>query len=146
MSNTRFRILNLLGAGLLIAACSGPVIPITPDTLAGCWTGEAPLGLASAQINITKTDTPNVYSVDGEAKYSGSTTPYPIKNIQIEYVASSGDLTIRNAGSLPFKFKVDGDKIKATYSGTPLSLDLKRCAGSPVPNTTTPSPSPSPSK
>lgn len=129
---------SLLAGGLLLAACSGPIMPITPDSLVGCWSGEAPLGLASAQINIAKSGETNVYNVNGEAKYTGSNQSFPINNVQVEFNESTGDLTIRNLSSLPFKFKVDGDKIKATYTGTPLSLDLKRCAG-----TSAPSPSPS---
>lgn len=140
-SKTRSWTLKAMAGALLLAACSGPVVPITPDTLAGCWTGEA-LGLATAKVNIAKGTEPNVYTVDGEGKFGGNA--YPIKNIQIEYDISSGELKPRGVtANLPFKLKVDGGEIKATATGTPFSINLKRCAGSTPPATTSPSPSPS---
>lgn len=116
-----------LGSALLLAACSGPVMPITPDTLVGCWQGEALFGAATAKVNIVKGAEANLYNVDGEAKAAGTT--YPISNIQIDYDTTSGELKPRAAINLPFKLKVDGAVIRATATGTPLSMDLKRCGG-----------------
>ncbi len=125
--------LQILAGGLLFAACSGPVVPITPDTLAGCWSGEL-LG-ATAKVDITKAAEANVYNVNGEGKFGGNA--YPINNIQVEYNTTSGELSPKVAGSVsvPVKLKVDGGEIKATATGTPFSITLKRCAGAPVANT-----------
>lgn len=134
-SKTKFWALHLMAGALLLAACSGPVVPVTPDNLAGCWEGDA-LGLATAKVNITKGSETNVYSVDGSAKAGGNT--YPIANIQVEYDLSTGELKPRNlpgSASVPVKLKVDGAEIKATATGTPFSINLKRCAGS-IPATT----------
>jgi hypothetical protein len=119
-----------LSGALLLAACSGPILPITPDTLAGCWQGDAAFGLASVKVNITRATAVNTYSVNGEAKAAGAT--YPISNAQFEYDTVSSELRPSSlpgvvSANLPFKLKVDGAIIRATATGTPLSMDLKRC-------------------
>lgn len=123
--------LQILAGGLLFAACSGPVVPITPDTLAGCWSGEL-LG-ATAKVDITKSAEANVYNVNGEGKFGG--TAYPINNIQVEYNTTSGELSPKGSLSVPVKLKVDVGEIKATATGTPFSITLKRCAGTSAANT-----------
>lgn len=121
-----------MAGALLLAACSGPVLPITPDTLAGCWEGDALFGAASARVNIAKGTEVNVYTVNGEAKAAGNSLP--INNILIEYNQTSGELKPRTSINLPFKLKVDGAVIRATAtSNIPVSMDLKRCAGTPAP-------------
>ena len=129
MKTTPFWNLKLLAGALLLAACSGPVLPITPETLAGCWTGDIPF-VATAKVNIAKATLPNTYTVNGEAK-AGSNT-YPISNVTVEYDTASGELKPSNlpgqAQNLPIKLKVDGAEIKATATGTPFSINLKRCS------------------
>ncbi len=121
-----------MAGALLLAACSGPVLPITPDTLAGCWEGDALFGAASARVNIAKGTGVNTYTVNGSAKAAGNTVP--LNNILIEYDQASGELKPSGVSvNIPFKLKVDGSVIRATATGTPLSMDLKRCAGTPAP-------------
>jgi hypothetical protein len=130
---SKFLALQILAGGLVLAACSGPVMPITPDTLAGCWQGEL-LG-ATAKVDIARATEANVYNVNGEGKFGGNT--YPISNIQVEYNTTTGDLNPRNLStSVPVKLKVDGAEIKATATGTPFSINLKRCPGSSIPSPT----------
>lgn len=128
-SKTRSLSLKMLAGALLLAACSGPVVPLTPDTLAGCWTGEVPLVGATAKVNIAKATALNTYTVNGEGKFGGNT--YPISNIIVEYNTTTGELNPSNlpgnAQNVPIKLKVDGAEIKATATGTPFSINLKRC-------------------
>ncbi|HEY9843075.1 MAG: hypothetical protein ACAI44_24700 [Candidatus Sericytochromatia bacterium] len=126
--------LKLMAGALLLAACTGPVLPITPETLSGCWQGEIPF-VATAKVQIAKAVLPNTYTVNGEAK-AGSNT-YPISNVTVEYDTTTGELKPSNlpgqAQNVPLKLKVDGAEIKATASGTPFSINLKRCTGTPAP-------------
>lgn len=133
MNKTR-GILYSAVAGLLLAACTVPILPLTPETLAGCWQGEIPLVGATAQVQIAQTDTPSRFSVNGDAKFGGNN--YPIQNVMVDYDLATGELKPANlpgqVQNVPIKLKVDGGEIRATATGTPFSISLKRCSGAPI--------------
>ena len=127
---------TLFAGAMLLAACSGPVMPITPDTLTGCWSGDIALVGVTAKVDITRGTEANAYNVNGEGKFGGNT--YPFNNLIVDYNTTTGELTPRNlpgqAQNVPVKLKVDGAEIKATATGTPFSINLKRCPGTTAAN------------
>ena len=120
---------GVLSTGLLMTACAVPSIPITPETLAGCWTGEA--FSYSAKVIIAETEGDRMYTVNGEAK-GPNDFQRDIEDIQFEF-EENGALTPKNlpaeAAGLPVSLKVEGGVIKATVEGVPefLGIGLKRC-------------------
>lgn len=120
---------GLLGAGMLMTACALPTIPITPETLGGCWEGEA--FSYRAKVIIIESEGDRMFTMNGDAK-GPNDFKQSINDIQFEY-EENGALTPKNlpasAAKLPVSLKVDGGVIRATISGVPefLSIGLNRC-------------------
>lgn len=129
-----------LSIGLLVTACAVPTIPITPETLAGCWEGEA--FSYHAKVDITQADGDRMYTMNGEAS-GPNDFQYDINNIGFTY-EEDGSLTPQNlpaeVSSVPVHLKVDGGVIKATVDGVPefINIGLKRCATDNTNTTDTP--------
>lgn len=115
----------MAGLTLFVSACTAPTMPLTPETLAGCYEGDALFGAVTAKVDVKATDDPRSFIVDGEASGAGQTLPI---NNQRVTLTDQNELEVEGSANLPFQMKVDGSEIRVTSESFPVSLTLRRCS------------------